>query len=1027
MKEASRRNRKDSDTFAETPDFSFVYADSDSLVNEIAEWYTYSEEPEFLWNIKAFKDAFYKQHYQERKWSQLTYNERRVHVMRLLNQTDVNDKQARENVYRAVLYIAQGNFEECETIDEYNQNLLENVALLFDCDTFNTFIDLLLFEINNACTQNMVEAKQAPCILDNAELRVILSVLYTILEVVRCFDESTMTNMDKLNKAEYQKKYSKYKSLLRSELNKPLMKTNELLSAYLFQLVSKFCNQNMTILPIKKIILLLWKVLLFTLGGLEEAFKLKNDQRLNFGLPLITENPAFIISQMTPASPPPNPIDLVNELQLVNSSSSYKRKKNALDSSVMNGLTKQTKGIDSDDLSISNNGGPNKMNGSSSSANGANSAGGESSTGADGGSANLNDNIANLAESDAALINTFEDAIPEVAQLAADSEGSKSADVEAEAEAEAEATAAANFPEPLVFKATTAPEESDSLEIAEAATPYPTGSGSPPPEPSQQNSNNNTNNNNKSSPPPQTQSQAKVLEAAADSAMLKLQFYNQIKTLPWSPKVRLCELEAFLDQERKKFLGYGDLINDLDTLVGLPYPIHESVKILKQHLYISLAEEQIKLEEKLAKYPLSSADIAIDGPSKRCGLPSANTTTTNDVQDDQDPEEDGDDESQESPAEILYSSLLPNLPQYLICLLKILLTSVPQTRPKSDSLQIMCDLFPEDLLGSHFLTIKLGIDTNRHKEILIKAISGILLLMLKHFKVNHVYQFEFMSQHLLFANCVPLILKFFNLNIASFIQSKNSFAQLEFPNCVIGMQPEIDADELENGDNAPYRWRNVFSCINLLRILNKLTKYKRSRVMMLVIFKSAPILKKVLRIKQAMLQLYALKLLKMQTRHLGRQWRKTNMSTMSAIYQKVRHRLNDDWAFGNELEAQAWDFQADECALRTKIDRFNQRRYRAVEEPLNADYLPNDNSVFGCLSKEKVELPENFDEKYEDWLEKEVFTNSIDWDALLAASSSASSTLDLDDQQLHSNESSIAYSTSANANNYKSSEKLILF
>ena len=50
-----------------------------------------------------------------------------------------------------------------------------------------------------------------------------------------------------------------------------------------------------------------------------------------------------------------------------------------------------------------------------------------------------------------------------------------------------------------------------------------------------------------------------------------------------------------------------------------------------------------------------------------------------------------------------------------ICLLKILLTSVPQTRPKNDSLQIMSDLFPEDLSGSHFFTIKLGIDSNRHK------------------------------------------------------------------------------------------------------------------------------------------------------------------------------------------------------------------------------------------------------------------------------------------------------------------------
>ena len=48
--------------------------------------------------------------------------------------------------------------------------------------------------------------------------------------------------------------------------------------------------------------------------------------------------------------------------------------------------------------------------------------------------------------------------------------------------------------------------------------------------------------------------------------------------------------------------------------------------------------------------------------------------------------------------------------------------------------------------------------------------SGILLLLLKHLKLNHVYQFEFMSQHLVFANCIPLILKFFNQNIIAYVQ-----------------------------------------------------------------------------------------------------------------------------------------------------------------------------------------------------------------------------------------------------------------
>lgn len=69
---------------------------------------------------------------------------------------------------------------------------------------------------------------------------------------------------------------------------------------------------------------------------------------------------------------------------------------------------------------------------------------------------------------------------------------------------------------------------------------------------------------------------------------------------------------------------------------------------------------------------------------------------------------------------------------------------------------------------------KLGIDVNRHKEIIVKAVSAILLLYLKHFKISHIYQFEFMAQHLVFANCVPLVLKFLNQNIMSYVGSKHT-------------------------------------------------------------------------------------------------------------------------------------------------------------------------------------------------------------------------------------------------------------
>ena len=122
-----------------------------------------------------------------------------------------------------------------------------------------------------------------------------------------------------------------------------------------------------------------------------------------------------------------------------------------------------------------------------------------------------------------------------------------------------------------------------------------------------------------------------------------------------------------------------------------------------------------------------------------------------------------------------------------------------------------------------------------------------------------------------------------------------------------------------------------------------------SLLQMLVVFKSAPILKRALRVRHALHQLYVLKLLKLQCKYLGRQWRKNNMKTLSAIYTLVRHRLTDDWAYGNELEGRLpgfgggaiggaaagvnLDFQSEESSLRVAVERFNQRRYPSLSAP----------------------------------------------------------------------------------------------
>ncbi|KIH43405.1 hypothetical protein ANCDUO_26588 [Ancylostoma duodenale] len=132
-------------------------------------------------------------------------------------------------------------------------------------------------------------------------------------------------------------------------------------------------------------------------------------------------------------------------------------------------------------------------------------------------------------------------------------------------------------------------------------------------------------------------------------------------------------------------------------------------------------------------------------------------------------------------------------------------------------------------------------------------------------------------------------------------------------------------------------WRNMFSSINLIRtpfrVLNKLVKGKQSRVMMLMVFKSAPILKRSLKIRLGLFQFFVLKALKMQSRYLGRQWRKSNMDIMSAIYNKVRHRMTDDWAFANEMR-KSYDYHSEESELKAAVERFHSRRYSKLHPQL---------------------------------------------------------------------------------------------
>ncbi|KAK2147060.1 hypothetical protein LSH36_572g01086 [Paralvinella palmiformis] len=776
FREILRRPRGESEVMADSPDLAFVYEDSDRFEVEIAELYSYTEEQDFLTNKKCFESL--AEGRLSQPWIKSTDTEHREHILRLMNATEVSDHDKRMQAIRAILYLCQGVFGELETPEEQRIWTKTNVFLLYRSGTFTTFVELLNMEIDINSTTGL--HKPALSVGDSTDIRVLLNVIYIMVETLRTEDDND-TEEEKVMRENF-----------RQELQQPIL-GDETLAVLLFGMVTKFCSGAAVHFPMRKVLVLLWKVVLTCLGGLRNFHTLKNEARAQCDLQPLTEDTHEVCKQMRACSPPASAVDLIDQQQ-------YSMRRPMRTGPRKHGLVKQS---------------------------------------------GLDDPFDNGNDGD---------------------------DITAELENK---------------------NSDDDL----------------PPTP----------------PRPSTPVPA--------------------KGLPWTPKVRQKELEMFLEHTRAKFVGFN-VKNDSGSLAGLPQPIHEGVKVLKQHLYISLAEVQVEKEEEIARHPLSKSEGEVP----------------------------------DTPAELLYRSLLPNLPQYMIALLKILLAAAPTSKAKSETINVIADVLPEEMPTTVLQSMKLGIDVNRHKEVMVKAISALLLLLLKHFKLNHVYQFEYMSQHLVFANCIPLVLKFFNQNIISYVTAKNTVTLLDFPNCVMGNHPELTAESLEAGEEQPYCWRNLFSCINLLRILNKLTKWKHSRTMMLVVFKSAPILKRALKVKHAMMQLYVLKLLKMQTKYLGRQWRKSNMRTMSAIYQKVRHRLTDDWAYGNDMDARPWDFQAEECALRACVDRFNNRRYLTTGP--ESDFDPVDNCILSVLG-ENVDLSSDFKENYEKWLDQEVFSNQIDWELVL--------------------------------------------
>lgn len=322
-----------------------------------------------------------------------------------------------------------------------------------------------------------------------------------------------------------------------------------------------------------------------------------------------------------------------------------------------------------------------------------------------------------------------------------------------------------------------------------------------------------------------------------------------------------------------------------------------------------------------------------------------------------------------------YRDSLPHLQSVVIILLKTVLSNVTDLVTKGNGGNgLQAGIQFNDMNNAPDLanggmennnTTAEELDKLRTQEIVQKALSAILILLCKWFKVSNVLQYEYFTQLLLDSNYVPLVLKLWQTqDIGRACHYRVERADKSFWHfCQAGLnkrRPSSDSSEEDDDDDAApppiklkrdpspqkpaeevlsptfpnetespddqgpttatyppeidelgyptsplpplpiktYSFRNLFSSINLLRVLQKVTRRKTHRALLLVSYKSSNHLKKGLRIPVAMLRLYTLKLFKSQVPFCGRKWRQGNMRIITGVWLGVRSELRDDWLCG---------------------------------------------------------------------------------------------------------------------------------
>ncbi|CAJ0863258.1 11216_t:CDS:10 [Entrophospora sp. SA101] len=248
-----------------TKEFGFNYSDCDVISNEIDEFYSYVEIRQCLDNKKEFEDGF------KDSWIPSTISERRTYIEYLLEILDFKDPTKRLSAAKQLLYIAQGVFGETSSKEHHIEIIIENNKLLWKSGALLSYFQALKMTCrahDYYSRLDNVTDRQAYIDDVNTEIGFYLTLIYMLVEV----------------------------NLSDENFGNELIDLDPPMTVFLFETVASLREKDKNVkgYPVKKLLLLLWKVILASLGGVDDIKKKKDTMRMLNGLPPVNNNKEFL-------------------------------------------------------------------------------------------------------------------------------------------------------------------------------------------------------------------------------------------------------------------------------------------------------------------------------------------------------------------------------------------------------------------------------------------------------------------------------------------------------------------------------------------------------------------------------------------------------------------------------------------------------------------------------------------------------------------------------------------------------------